>query len=207
MRRATSMLKSVAVAVVATAVGCLLVLTLLPSHARPWPTEVRTSGAPGAAPDRADVLGHGGSVARAATTGLDAATAAQPRHAQPRHAQPAHGKAAHGKPAHGRAKHAPRRPRIAVTAPQPGLSFRVNGSFSVAWTNNTGGEVDVWLHVRTRGKRTQRVALVAPRAGAGATGEALVTLPLVAPGRAYSLEVAAHDGVARAFSKGFAVTG
>ncbi|MFJ9848391.1 hypothetical protein [Streptomyces sp. NPDC101150] len=192
MRRATSMLKSVAVAVVATAVGCLLVMTLLPSHARPWPTEAKPAAAPGAAPGRADVLGHGGSAARVATTGLGAATAGQPRHGKPRHAQ---------------RKHVPRHLRIAVTAPQPGLSFRVHGSFSVAWTNNTGREVDVWLHVRTRAKRTQRVALVAPRAGAGPTGEALVTLPLVAPGRAYFLEVSADDGAARAFSRAFTVTG
>ncbi|MFG2137988.1 hypothetical protein [Streptomyces sp. NPDC048650] len=182
MRRATSLLLSVVVAIAATAVGCLLVLTLLPSHARPWPTAPMATGAPApaAAPRQASITGHGGSAARAATTGL-------------------------GTDTH-RPRHAPRRGRIAVTAPMAGLSFRVNGSFSVAWTNNTGHDVDVWLSVRTKGKRTQRLALVAPRAGSASVGEALVTLPRVSPGRAYALEVAAGDGVTRAFSTPFAVT-
>ncbi|MFF4952347.1 hypothetical protein ACWC2K_06955 [Streptomyces chattanoogensis] len=197
MRRATSMLRSVAVAVAATGVGCLLVLTLLPSHARPWPTEAKTTGTPGGGPAHADVTGQDGSAAHVAAAGLGAATAERHEHRQAKPAQPKHS----------HSKRTARNPRIEVTALQPGLSFRGNGSFSVDWKNNTGHEVDVWLTVRTRGHRMQRLGLVAPRAGAGAIGEALVTLPQVAPGRGYALEVAADDDIAHAYSTAFAVTG
>ena len=85
--------------------------------------------------------------------------------------------------------------RIEVTAPQPGVDYKANGSFSVAWKNSTGEEVDVWLRTATGHGRSQRVALVAPRAGAGPNGEALVTLPKVPPGPRYFLEVStAGDG-------------
>ncbi|WP_053927236.1 hypothetical protein [Streptomyces chattanoogensis] len=202
MRRATSMLRSVAVAVAATGVGCLLVLTLLPSHARPWPTEAKTTGTPGGGPAHADVLGQDGPAAHVANAGLGAATAERPEHRQAKHTRPRH-----AQPRHGHPRRTARNLRIEVTALQPGLSFRGNGSFSVDWKNNTGREVDVWLTVRTRGHRMQRLGLVAPRAGAGAVGEALVTLPQVAPGRGYALEVAADDGIAHAYSTAFAVTG
>ncbi|MEU9118203.1 hypothetical protein AB0D04_42465 [Streptomyces sp. NPDC048483] len=216
MRRATLMLRSVAVAVVATAVGCLLVLTLLPSHARPWPTAAKAAGAPGAAPGHAAMLGQDGSAAPAAATGPGAATTGQPKQAQskqgrsghgkPHHGKPRHRHPKHGKPGHGKPKRAPRAARISVMALQPGLSFRGNGSFSVTWTNGTGRDVDVWL-THSTAKQTQRLALVAPRAGARPAGEALVTLPQLAPGRAYALEVATGDGTAHAFSTRFSVTG
>ncbi|MEU4846628.1 hypothetical protein [Streptomyces gilvosporeus] len=191
MRRATSMFKSMAAAVVATVAGCLLVLVLLPSNATPWPSGKADVPPPGAGPARADVMGRGVPAGPEAS-GHDAAA---------------------GRPAHTRRTQPEEEPpsdpplrgwRIAVNGPAPGLTFRGNGGFSVSWTNNTGREVDVWLTVR-HGNRMQRMALVAPRAGAGPTGEALVSLPPVAPGHAYALEVTTDDDIAHAYSTAFSV--
>ncbi|KIZ17278.1 hypothetical protein SNA_14715 [Streptomyces natalensis ATCC 27448] len=185
------MFKSMAAVAVATVGGCLLVLVLLPSHGTPWPSG-KADVPPGAGPARADIMGRGVPAAPAEASGHDAPAghSAHSRHTEPEEEPPAHAP--------------PRGWRIAVNGPAPGLTFRGNGGFSVSWTNNTGREVDVWLTVR-HGNRMQRMAQVAPRAGAGPTGEALVSLPPVAPGRAYALEVTTQDDIAHAYSTSFAV--
>ncbi|WP_241745754.1 hypothetical protein [Streptomyces lydicus] len=181
MCRATSMATNLAVAVATTAVGCMLVISLAPS--RP---DTGKSG-PAAGRAVAATAGHAGSAARAATSALGAAAAsAGPEES----ASPTTG-------------------RIEVTAPEPGVDYKPNGSFAVAWNNSTGEEVDVWLRTATGHGRSQRVALVATRAGAGPTGETLVTLPRVPPGPRYFLEVATAgdgDGAVRGFSRTFAIT-
>ncbi|MGW1376491.1 hypothetical protein ACWD6P_19780 [Streptomyces sp. NPDC002446] len=180
MSRATLIATNLAVAVSATAVGCMLVVTLAP--ARP---DAATGGPP-AAGALAAATGHEGSSARAATSALGAG-AARPGTDLPT---------------------APVTGRIEVTAPQAGVDFQPNGSFAVAWRNSTGEQVDVWLRTATGHGRSQRLGLVATQAGAGAAAEAIVTLPPVAPGPRYFLEVAtAGDGEVRGFSRTFAVTG
>ncbi|MFI0710236.1 Ser-Thr-rich GPI-anchored membrane family protein [Streptomyces inhibens] len=179
MCRATSMATNLAVAVAATAVGCMLVINLAP--ARPDAGK----GRPPAGGALAAAAGHGGSAARAATSALGAAAAHDG--ADPLDEPPAG--------------------RIEVTAPQPGVDFKSNGSFAVAWKNTTGEEVDIWLGAKTGHGRSQRLGLVASRAPARRTSEVIVTLPQVPPGRSYFLEVAtAGDGAVRGFSRTFAVT-
>ncbi|MFJ6748654.1 MULTISPECIES: hypothetical protein [unclassified Streptomyces] len=187
MRRAASMTRDVAITIAATAAGCWLVFAVAPSQGG---GQKGASADHTATPGHAGAPGRNGSAARAATSALggdpEPATTAAPAPTTaptPREAD-----------------------RIEVTAPIEGLSFRVNGSFSVAWTNNTGEDVDVWLTTRTGSEDSERVALVAPRAGAGAQGEALVTLPLVPPGASYALEVAVETGSAADYSRPFAVT-
>lgn len=96
-------------------------------------------------------------------------------------------------------------PGITVTSPGADSSFRAYGSTSLTWTNTTGQDVDVWLTVRSGG-RAERLAKVTSKAGSERAGEALVTLPRVAPGSSYALEVAAADGAARGFSRPVTVT-
>ncbi|MGA4876285.1 GPI anchored serine-threonine rich family protein [Streptomyces lydicamycinicus] len=179
MCRATSMATNLAVAVATTAVGCMLVISLAPS--RP---DTGKSG-PAAGRAMAATAGHAGSAARAATSALGApAASAGPEE----FASPPTG-------------------RIEVTAPEPGVDYKANGSFAVTWNNSTGEEVDIWLRTATGHGESERVALVATKAGAGPSGEALVTLPRVPPGKRYFLEVAtAGDGAVRAFSRTFAIT-
>lgn len=188
MCRATSMATNLAVAVAATAVGCMLVISLTPS--RPDTGRSRPSaGGPTAA-----VSGHAGSAARAATSALNT-TAAGAGPERP------------GEPGEPEDFAAPPTGRIEVTAPKPGVDYKANGSFTAAWKNSTGEEVDVWLRAATGHGRSQRVALVVPRAEAGPTGEAIVTLPKVPPGPRYVLEVAtAGDGAIGAVSRTFAIT-
>ncbi|MEU5543240.1 Ser-Thr-rich GPI-anchored membrane family protein [Streptomyces sioyaensis] len=179
MSRATSMATNLAVAVATTAVGCMLVISLAPSR----PESGKSWRPDGSAV--AATSGHAGSAARAATSALGA-TAAGPEDEQ--FASPPTG-------------------RIVVTAPAPGVDYKANGSFTVAWKNTTGEQVDIWLYAETGQGRAERVAVVAPRAGDGPTGEALVTLPNVPPGRHYFLEVAtAGDGAVRGVSRTFAIT-
>ncbi|WP_328382572.1 hypothetical protein OHS81_04300 [Streptomyces sp. NBC_00400] len=185
MCRATSMATNLAVAVAATAVGCMLVISLTPSS--PHGGKNGTSaGRPTAA-----VSGHAGSAARAATSVLHTtATGAGPED-----------------PGEPEDFASPPTGRIEVTAPEPGVDYKANGSFTAAWKNSTGEEVDVWLRAATGHGRSQRVALVVPRAEAGPTGEAIVTLPKVPPGPRYVLEVAtAGDGAVGAVSRTFAIT-
>ncbi|MFE7318411.1 hypothetical protein ACFU7T_35735 [Streptomyces sp. NPDC057555] len=177
MGRLAEAANSLALAVAATAVGCTLVLELSPTHHSD--TGRATSRATVTRGDR----GPGDPAARAATAALGAAAKAPLPGAPLRRAG-----------------------RIRVTAPAGPMSLRANGSLPVTWTNTTGAEVDVWLSAAAGRGRIQRLALVSPRAGAAAAGEALVTLPAVAPGRAYALEVAAGNGAAHAFSRPFAVT-
>lgn len=137
----------------------------------------------------ATVSGHAGSAARAATSVLHTAGAGSEEPGEPE----AFASAPTG--------------RIEVTAPGPGVDYKANGSFTAAWKNSTGEEVDVWLRAATGHGRSQRVALVVPRAEAGPTGEAIVTLPKVPPGPRYALEVAtAGDGAVGAVSRTFAIT-
>ncbi|MFF8785941.1 hypothetical protein [Streptomyces sp. NPDC015125] len=185
MCRATSMATNLAVAVAATAVGCMLVISLTPSRpdaGKTWPSAGRPSAA---------LSGHAGSAARAATSALHAtATGAGPEESEEPEdfASPPTG-------------------RIEVTAPGPGVDYKANGSFTVAWKNSTGEEVDVWLRAAAGHGRSQRVALVVPRAEAGPAGEAIVTLPKVPPGPRYFLEVATPgDGAVGAVSRTFAIT-
>ncbi|MFI0902768.1 Ser-Thr-rich GPI-anchored membrane family protein [Streptomyces sioyaensis] len=179
MSRATSMATNLAVAVATTAVGCMLVISLAPSR----PESGKSWRPDGSAV--AATSGHAGSAARAATSALGA-TAAGPEDEQ--FTSPPTG-------------------RIVVTAPAPGVDYKANGSFTVAWKNTTGEQVDVWLYAETGQGRAERVAVVAPRAGDGPTGEALVTLPNVPPGPRYFLEVAtAGDGAVRGVSRTFAIT-
>ncbi len=180
MSRATWIATNLAVAVAATAVGCMLVVTLAPE--RPGTGADRPSPA-GA---YAATAGHGGSAARAATSALGADA---------------------GPPDAG-LRTAPVTGRIEVTAPQGGVDFKPNGSFAVAWKNTTGEQVDVWLRTDTGHGRSQRLGLVATHAGARPAGEVIVTLPRVPPGPRYFLEVAtAGDAEVRALSRTFAVTG
>lgn len=188
MSRATSMATNLAVAVAATAVGCMLVISLAPS--RP---DTGKSWSPDGSP-KAATSGHAGSAARAATSalGTDSALGATTASAVP------------GEPEEFAS---PPTGRIEVTAPQPGVDYKANGSFTVAWRNSTGEEVDVWLRTATGHGRSQRVALVVPRAEAGPNGEAIVTLPEVPPGPRYFLEVAtAGDGAVGDVSRTFAIT-
>ncbi|MFE1767983.1 hypothetical protein ACFW81_27680 [Streptomyces angustmyceticus] len=185
MCRATSMATNLAVAVAATAVGCTLVISLTPSL--PDAAGKRPSG--GAT--RAAASGHAGSAARAATSALHPAAAG---------ADP--GKAGDS----GEFDAAPTG-RIEVTEPEPGVDYKANGSFTVAWRNSTGEPVDVWLRAATGQDRSQRVALVVPRSGAGPAGEAIVTLPKVPPGPHYFLEVStAGDAAVGGLSRTFAIT-
>ncbi|MGD3109135.1 hypothetical protein [Streptomyces sp. YGL11-2] len=185
MGRAAEMANSLAITVAATAVGCILVLDLAPSHhpgfqKTPLPTPDPANAA--LVDDTGAV--RGGSAARASTTALGAIARAPGR---PRTGpQPAG--------------------RIQVTTPTGPISLRAHGSFPVAWTNTTGADVDVWLNAAAGRGRAQRVARVSPRAGSAAAGEAIVTLPRVRPGPAYSVEVVAGDGAVHAYSKPFSVT-
>ncbi|MFG2827720.1 hypothetical protein ACGFWI_09680 [Streptomyces sp. NPDC048434] len=185
MCRATSMATNLAVAVAATAVGCMLVISLTPSRpdaGKSWPS----AGSPTAA-----MSGHAGSAARAATSALNATTAS----------------AGPEEPEEPEEFASPPTGRIEVTAPEPGVDYKANGSFTVAWKNSTGEKVDVWLRTATGHGRSQRVALVVPRADAGPTGEAIVTLPKVPPGPRYFLEVAtAGDAAVGDVSRTFAIT-
>ncbi|MFE4021878.1 hypothetical protein ACFXPZ_31510 [Streptomyces sp. NPDC059101] len=201
MGRVAETANSLAIAVAATAVGCTMVLELAPSHragsaqpASPTAPAVAVgpvaTGRPGvtrAGPDAA-----GGPADRAAATAPDPA-GTRPAGPRPDGPLPRGG----GRIPAG---------RIQVSAPAAAGSLRTNSSFPVAWTNTTGTEVDVWLNEAAGRGRIQRLALVSPRAGAATAGEALVTLPVVPPGRAYALEVAAGGGTAHAFSRPFAVT-
>ncbi|MFG2531214.1 hypothetical protein [Streptomyces sp. NPDC048516] len=185
MCRATSMATNLAVAVAATAVGCMLVISLTPS--RPEAGKSR----PPAGSRAAAASGHAGSAARAATSALNTTAAGAGPEA----------------PEESEDFASPPTGRIEVTAPEPGVDFKANGSFTAAWKNSTGEEVDVWLRAATGHGRSQRVALVVPRAEAGPTGEALVTLPKVPPGPRYVLEVStAGDGAVGAVSRTFAIT-
>ncbi|WP_336049563.1 hypothetical protein [Streptomyces sp. CA2R101] len=183
MCRATSMATNLAVAVAATAVGCMLVISLTPSS--PHDGKNRSPhGRP-----TATVSGHAGSAARAAASVLHTTGTGPEEPGAPED----FASAPTG--------------RIEVTAPGPGVDYKANGSFTAAWTNSTGEEVDVWLRAATGHGRSQRVALVVPRAEAGPTGEAIVTLPKVPPGPRYALEVAtAGDGAVGAVSRTFAIT-
>ncbi|MEV6564631.1 Ser-Thr-rich GPI-anchored membrane family protein [Streptomyces kronopolitis] len=179
MCRATSMATNLAVAVATTAVGCMLVISLAPSHPEAAKSRPREESAVAA------VSGHAGSAARAATSALGAPAAGAD---DGRYLSPPTG-------------------RIVVTAPAPGVDYKANGSTSVAWTNTTGEQVDIWLWADNGHGPAERVSVVAPRAGAGRHGEALVTLPNVPPGPRYFLEVAtAGDGAVRGVSHPFAVT-
>ncbi|WP_043268019.1 hypothetical protein [Streptomyces sp. CT34] len=185
MGRAAEMANSLAITVAATAVGCMLVLELAPSHhpgfqKTPLPTLTPADAA--LAGDTAAV--QGGPAARASTTALGATAVRAP------------GRSRIGPPSAG---------RIQVTAPAGPISLRKHSSFPVAWTNTTGADVDVWLNAMAGRGRAQRLARVSPRAGSAADGEAIVTLPQVRPGPAYSVEVVAGNGAVHAFSKPFAV--
>ncbi|MFB6435221.1 hypothetical protein ACFCVY_00335 [Streptomyces sp. NPDC056411] len=178
MSRAASIATNIAVAVAATAVASMAVVSLAPARPDTPPATLSAGNS------LAATVGHGGSAARAATSALGAG-----------------GPAAYEEPG------TPVTGRIEVTAPQPGVTFKSNGSSAVAWRNSTGREVDVWLDADNGHGRTQRLALVATKAGAGATGEVIVTLPRVPPGPHYLLEVAtAGDGAVRGFSRTFAIT-
>lgn len=182
MSKATSIATNLAIAVAATAVGCMLVITLAPTRPDAGPDGPSAAGALAAA------TGHGGSAARAATSALGAGAGAVPPDT--------------GLPS------APVTGRIEVTAPQGGVDFKANGSFAVAWRNSTGEQVDIWLRTQTGHGRSQRLGLVATQADAAPAGEVIVTLPRVPPGPHYFLEVAtAGDGEVRGFSRTFAVTG
>ncbi|MGG2460083.1 hypothetical protein ACO0M4_09720 [Streptomyces sp. RGM 3693] len=199
MGRVAETANTLAIAVAATAVGCTLVLELAPSH--------RAGSAPPASP----AVAAAGTVATGRTTvtrdGPDAAGDPAARAATTA-LGPAGTRPAGSRPGAPLPRGDGRIPagRIQVTAPAAPVSLRANGSFPVAWTNTTGTEVDVWLNAAAGRGRIQRLALVSPRAGAGTAGEALVTLPVVPPGRSYALEVAAGSGTAHAFSRPFAVT-
>ncbi|MFE6691178.1 hypothetical protein ACFVFQ_32505 [Streptomyces sp. NPDC057743] len=188
MSRVAEAANSLAIAVAATAVGCTLVLELAPTHhadtGRPTtPARASTAGRAAVAHDGAPRPdGPGGPAARAATAALGSLTGPRPEAAPPGAG------------------------RIRITAPAGPMSLRPNGSFPVTWTNTTGSEVDVWLSAAAGHGRIQRVALVSPKAGAAASGEALVTLPAVPPGSKYALEVAAGDHTTTAFSRPFAIT-
>ncbi|MFH8568301.1 hypothetical protein [Streptomyces sp. NPDC017993] len=187
MRRAISMATSVAIAVSAGAIGYLLVLVRTPPDGGaptggPSAVTAPLPGQPGApGPTK-------GSAARAVTTGLGA----PPPHTGVPSPLPAA---------------APQAGRIEVTAPPRGLTFRVNGSFTVSWKNTTGENVNVWLHTKSGKSRPERLVMVAPRGGNKPTDEAIVTLPRVPAGPSYRLEVAAAYGPATAFSNTFAITG
>ncbi len=188
MRRAISMATSVAIAVSAGAIGYLLVLVRTP------PDDSGAPGGPSAVTSFAPLPGQPGapgptkgSAARAVTTGLGAL----PQHT----AVPSPVPAAD-----------PQAGRIEVTAPPRGLTFRVNGSFTVSWKNTTGENVNVWLHTPSK-TRPQRLVMVAPRAGRKPIDEAIVTLPRVPAGPTYRLEVTAAYGPASGFSNTFAITG
>ncbi|WP_310719771.1 hypothetical protein [Streptomyces lydicus] len=178
MSRAASIATNLAVAVAATAVGCTVVVTLTPAHPAPDPVRLAARSALVAA------TGHPGAAARAATSALGAGATDPEAELL---ATPVAG-------------------RIEVTAPQAGVNFKSNGSSVVAWTNTTGQQVDIWLNADMGHGRTQRMGMVATKAGAGRTGEAIVTLPRVPPGPHYFLEVVAGDGAVRGFSRTFAVT-
>ncbi|MGW7549858.1 hypothetical protein [Streptomyces rimosus] len=85
-------------------------------------------------------------------------------------------------------------PSLKVRTPAAGSSAKVAGSLLVQWTNTTGKEVDVWLSARTPSGGHDRLSLVAPKAGSKRAGEALATLPVVAPGTSYTVEVTTQDG-------------
>ncbi|WP_275461783.1 hypothetical protein [Streptomyces noursei] len=188
MGRVAETANTLAVAVAATAVGCTLVLELAPSH-----RGSERAASPAAAPAVAagPVAAGRSAVTRDGPAGADPALRAAPAARGPAAVRPAGSRPAG---------------TIQVTAPAGPVNLRANGSFPVAWTNSTGAEVDVWLSATAGRGRIQRLALVSPRAGAASAGEALVTLPAVPPGRAYTLEVAAGNGTAHAFSRPFAVT-
>ncbi|MEU9125698.1 hypothetical protein AB0C96_38770 [Streptomyces sp. NPDC048506] len=179
MSRAASIATNLAVAVATTAVGCMVVITLAPSHPR-------TGSWSSAGTTTAFSAGHGGSAARAATSALGAHPA---RPDTARLTAPVTG-------------------RIEVTAPRDGVGLRSNGSFAVAWRNSTGEEVNIWLRADTGHGRSQRMGLVATQASARPTGEVIATLPRVPPGPHYFLEVATTgDGGVRGFSGTIAITG
>ncbi|MFF4607112.1 hypothetical protein ACFY12_30810 [Streptomyces sp. NPDC001339] len=182
MSRAASVATNLAVTATITTIGCMAVITLTPDR-----TEAG-NGPPagGADSSRTVTAGHPGSAARAATSALGATAA--PSDAVP-FTPPVTG-------------------RIEVTAPRAGIGLRSNSSFAVAWKNSTGEEVNVWLRADLGQGFSQRMGLAATRAGAGATGEAIATLPPVPPGRHYFLEVATTGNAAvRGFSRPFTVTG
>ncbi|BDM70966.1 hypothetical protein HEK616_44530 [Streptomyces nigrescens] len=203
MSRAISIATNLAVAVAATAVGCMTVVTLAPGNPDDGTSRFRAASTPAAA------AGPDGSAARAATSALGI------RSGRPGTSGPA-GPDAVAEPDAVTEPDSEAEPdaetmggRIEVTAPPAGLSYRPHGSLPVAWRNSTGQQVDVWLNAGMgHGRPPQRLAVVAPKAGDGPTGEALVTLPQVPPGPHYFLEVAtAGDGTVHAFSKTFAITG
>ncbi|MFG3116373.1 hypothetical protein ACGF4C_18415 [Streptomyces sp. NPDC048197] len=203
MSRAISIATNLAVAVAATAVGCMTVVTLAPGNPDDGTSRFRSVSAPAAA------AGPDGSAARAATSALGV------RAGRPGASGPA-GPDAMAEPDAMPGPDAVAEPdavavggRIEVTAPPAGLSYRPHGSLPVAWKNSTGRQVDVWLNAGMgHGRPPQRLAVVAPKAGDGPTGEALVTLPQVPPGPHYFLEVAtAGDAAVHALSKPFAITG
>ncbi|GAB7029768.1 hypothetical protein AB0G35_10110 [Streptomyces sp. NPDC021749] len=215
MSRAISIATNLAVAVAATAVGCMTVVTLAPGNPDDGTSRFRSVSA------RAAAAGPGGSAARAATSalGVHAGRPGASRPAGPdavtRPDAVTGPDAVAGTDAWAEADEEAGADvgvvagRIEVTAPPAGLSYRPHGSLPVAWKNSTGRQVDVWLNAgMSHGRPPQRLAVVAPKAGAGPTGEALVTLPQVPPEPHYFLEVAtAGDGAVHAFSKPFAITG
>ncbi|MFD8545257.1 hypothetical protein [Streptomyces sp. NPDC059649] len=206
MSRAISIATNLAVAVAATAVGCMTVVTLAPGQPDDGTSRFRSVGR------QAVAAGASGSAARAATSALGMRTGhpgtsgpAGPDEAT----RPAGTDEAAEADAGLGADAGVVTGRIEVTAPPAGLSYRPHGSLPVAWKNSTGRQVDVWLNAGMgHGRPPQRLAVVAPKAGDGPTGEALVTLPQVPPGPHYFLEVTtAGDGAVHAYSKTFAITG
>lgn len=203
MSRAISIATNLAVAVAATAVGCMTVVTLAPGHPDDGTSRFRSAGRPAAE------AGASGSAARAATSALGMRTG-RPGTSGPAGPDTAAGPDALTEADAGLGADAGVvTGRIEVTAPPAGLRYRPHGSLPVAWRNSTGRQVDVWLNAGMgHGRPPQRLAVVAPKAGDGPTGEALVTLPQVPPGPHYFLEVAvAGDSTVHAFSKPFAITG
>ncbi|GAU69071.1 hypothetical protein SSP35_10_01040 [Streptomyces sp. NBRC 110611] len=179
MSRAASVATNLAVTAAVTTIGCMAVITLTPDR-------TEAGSRPPAGGGRTVTAGHPGSAARAATSALGAPAA--PSGAVP-FTPPVTG-------------------RIEVTAPRAGIGLRSNSSFAVAWKNSTGEKVNVWLRADLGHGFSQRMGLAATRAGAGATGEAIATLPPVPPGRHYFLEVATTGNAAvRGFSRPFTVTG
>ncbi|MET9496188.1 Ser-Thr-rich GPI-anchored membrane family protein [Streptomyces sp. NPDC006552] len=93
-------------------------------------------------------------------------------------------------------------PALTVSAPTAGSVHPSGSTTLVTWHNGTGREVDMWL-VHGTGVR---VAQLAAKVSAAASGEKAAVLPDVREDKGYAIELVARDGGERGRSPSFTVS-
>jgi hypothetical protein len=92
-------------------------------------------------------------------------------------------------------------PGVSVTAPAAASVHPAGGTLFVAWRNDTGRELDMWL---VRGE-TDRVVRLASKLSGGPGGETATVLPPVPDGDGYAIELADRAGTVHGYSGTFSV--